>query len=59
MRIRDPGWKKFGSGIRNKHLGSAKLLECTTSAVIRSLVIIVCFTVILTGFFNVVPSFIG
>jgi hypothetical protein len=30
MRIRDPGWKKFGSGIekiriRDKHLGSATL----------------------------------
>jgi hypothetical protein len=22
LRIRDPGWKKFGSGIRNKHPGS-------------------------------------
>jgi hypothetical protein len=26
VRIRDPGWEKFGSGIRNKHLGSATLL---------------------------------
>jgi hypothetical protein len=26
MRIRDPGWKKFGSGIRNKHPGSATLI---------------------------------
>jgi hypothetical protein len=25
MRIRDPGWKKFGSGIRDKHPGSATL----------------------------------
>jgi hypothetical protein len=24
-RIRDPGWKKVGSGIRDKHLGSATL----------------------------------
>ncbi len=24
-RIRDPGWKKFGSGIRDKHPGSATL----------------------------------
>jgi hypothetical protein len=24
--IRDPGWKKFGSGIRNKHPGSATLV---------------------------------
>jgi hypothetical protein len=26
MRIRDPGRKKFGSGIRDKHPGSATLL---------------------------------
>ena len=25
MRIRDPGWKKFGSGNRDKHPGSASL----------------------------------
>jgi hypothetical protein len=25
MRIRDPGWKKFGSRIRDKHPGSATL----------------------------------
>jgi hypothetical protein len=25
-RIRDPGWKKVGSGIRDKHPGSATLL---------------------------------
>ncbi len=25
IRIQDPGWKKFGSGIRNKHPGSATL----------------------------------
>jgi hypothetical protein len=25
MRIRDPGWKKFGSGIRDKHPGFATL----------------------------------
>jgi hypothetical protein len=25
--IRDPGWKKFGSGIRYKHPGSATLLK--------------------------------
>ncbi len=25
-RIRDSGWKKLGSGIRNKHPGSATLL---------------------------------
>ncbi len=25
VRIRDPGWKKVGSGIRDKHLGSATL----------------------------------
>ncbi len=25
VRIRDPGWKKVGSGIRNKHPGSATL----------------------------------
>ncbi len=26
FRIRDKGWKKFGSGIRDKHPGSAKLV---------------------------------
>ncbi len=26
MRIRDPGWTQFGSGIRDKHPGSATLL---------------------------------
>jgi hypothetical protein len=26
MRIRDPGWKKFGFGIRDKNPGSATLL---------------------------------
>ncbi len=25
IRIRDPGWEKFGSGIRHKHPGSATL----------------------------------
>jgi hypothetical protein len=25
IRIRDPGWKKFGSGIQIKHTGSATL----------------------------------
>ncbi len=28
VRIRDPGWKKVGSGIRDKHPGSATLLQC-------------------------------
>jgi hypothetical protein len=28
VRIRDPGWKKVGSGIRDKHPGSATLLKC-------------------------------
>jgi hypothetical protein len=27
MRIRDPGWKKLGSGIRDIHPGSATLLS--------------------------------
>jgi hypothetical protein len=26
VRIRDPGWKKVGSGIRDKHPGSAPLI---------------------------------
>jgi hypothetical protein len=26
VRIRDPGWKKVGSGIRDKHPGSVTLL---------------------------------
>ncbi len=25
VRVRDPGWKKVGSGIRDKHPGSATL----------------------------------
>ncbi len=27
LRIRDPGWKKVGSGIRDKHPGSATLVH--------------------------------
>jgi hypothetical protein len=27
VRIRDPGWKKVGSGIRDKHPGSGTLRE--------------------------------
>jgi hypothetical protein len=27
IRIRDPGWEKVGSGIRDKHPGSATLLN--------------------------------
>ena len=27
MRIRDPGWRQFGSGIRDKHPGSATLVR--------------------------------
>jgi hypothetical protein len=27
VRIRDPGWKKVGSGIRDKHPGSATLVN--------------------------------
>jgi hypothetical protein len=27
--IRDPGWKKFGSGILDKHPGSASLVSGT------------------------------
>jgi hypothetical protein len=27
VRIRDPGWKKVGSGIRDKHPGSATLMS--------------------------------
>jgi hypothetical protein len=39
MLIRDPGWKKFGSGmensrIRDKHPGSATLIHSVLSAVI-------------------------
>ncbi len=30
MRIRDPGWKKVGSGIRDKHPGSATLLSSSS-----------------------------
>jgi hypothetical protein len=29
VRILDPGWKKVGSEIRNKHPGSATLARCT------------------------------
>jgi len=31
IRIRDPGWKKFGSRIRDKHPGSATLVVCAVS----------------------------
>jgi hypothetical protein len=27
IRIRDPGWKKVGSGMRDKHPGSATLMN--------------------------------
>jgi hypothetical protein len=27
VRIRDPGWEKVGSGIRDKHPGSETLIE--------------------------------
>ncbi len=27
LRIRDPGWRQFGSGIRDKHPGSATLSQ--------------------------------
>ncbi len=33
VRIRDPGWKKVGSGIRDKHPGSATLLNSSTGTV--------------------------
>jgi hypothetical protein len=29
IRVRDPGWKTFGSGIRDKHPGSATLIPTT------------------------------
>ncbi len=32
VRIRDPGWKKVGSGIRDKHPGSATLLVRSSPA---------------------------
>jgi hypothetical protein len=31
MRIRDPGWKKFGSGIRDKHPGFATFRSALSS----------------------------
>jgi hypothetical protein len=37
VRIRDPGWKKVGSGIRDKHPGSATLLKNCLILVRRSL----------------------
>jgi hypothetical protein len=33
--VRDPGWKKVGSGIRDKHLGSATLLNSSTVEIIN------------------------
>jgi hypothetical protein len=30
VRIRDPGWKKVGSGIRDKHPGSETLVSPST-----------------------------
>ena len=35
VRIRDPGWKKVGSGIRDKHPGSATLLNSSTVEIIN------------------------
>jgi hypothetical protein len=35
VRIRDPGWKKVGSGIRDKHPGSSTLLY--SGVVVRDL----------------------
>ena len=35
VRIRDPGWKKVGSGIRDKHSGSATLLNSSTVEIIN------------------------
>jgi hypothetical protein len=32
VRIRDPGWKKVGTGIRDKHPGSATLVTATEFA---------------------------
>jgi hypothetical protein len=34
MQIRNPRWKKFGSGIRDKHPGSATLIKCMILGVI-------------------------
>jgi hypothetical protein len=34
VRIRDPGWKKVGSGIRDKDPGSATLLLCKKRVVL-------------------------
>ncbi len=36
IRILDPGWKKFGYGIRDKHPGSATLLKTQNSSPRRS-----------------------
>jgi hypothetical protein len=36
MRIRDPGWKKVGSGIRDKHPGSATLATAALWARIKT-----------------------
>jgi hypothetical protein len=33
IRIRDQGWKKVGSGIRDKHPGSATLITGTSAMV--------------------------
>jgi hypothetical protein len=32
IRIQDPGWKKFGYGIRDEHPGSATLLKTEDSS---------------------------
>jgi hypothetical protein len=37
MRIRDPGWKKFGSGIRDKHPGSTTLILTANASFIQRL----------------------
>ncbi len=43
----DPGWKKFGSGIRDKHPRSATLLNCWISSSTGTLINPNCFTSVL------------
>ncbi len=45
VRIRDPGWKKVGSGIRDKHPGSATLHWYTSGPIAE----MECFLVIIKG----------
>jgi hypothetical protein len=41
VRIRDPGWKKVGSGIRDKHPGYATLAKAKLLKILKNVVNII------------------